>query len=299
MSERITHTAISRDTVELALRSDSICREMKQVLKDREYLIGLASITKKGDANIPGLLEFIRDHWGKEKDQEKLEALLAYVIGWMGHRAADRQMKPVFRHFDPKGEKSPKDCSIYHDAVIFRSRFLKNYDPLLPSDMFSDLEKKYGDVLKTGDIEDFLLMALQRQLLTLHTFKPDESRPLEWVQELIEVFQPQKIDIQRYVDAIIRPDEELMRKFIVEGNFYHADDPLLACVHEILDGREVSSAKIDAALASEQESHYAQALKTAMNYTIAASDCFKGKIDMAGLKEALLIGKPGVDGLWV
>lgn len=72
----------------------------------------------------------IRDDRGETP--ERIDQL-AFILGWITHRAADRQMKPVFRaNPDPEG-RNPALCSVYQDAFVFANLMVPNgrdpYDP--------------------------------------------------------------------------------------------------------------------------------------------------------------------------
>lgn len=66
------------------------------------------------------LLERLRDRAAAGTFAEGDTRKLAFVMGWLSHRACDRQFKRLFRQLDPECAATPRDCSIYHDVHLFR-----------------------------------------------------------------------------------------------------------------------------------------------------------------------------------
>ena len=94
MSENVTHTGVLDDCFRLMLVSDEICDAFKEVAQSENDFARLGGITRSGDRFTVQLLTDFRKRWEGRRPEDKLEPKLAFVLGWLTHRAADRQMKP-------------------------------------------------------------------------------------------------------------------------------------------------------------------------------------------------------------
>jgi len=290
MSENLTHTAVTDDCVRLALHSPSICEPFKLALRDHLEIARLGGVTRWGDRHSTDLLARYREAWPPGHD-DALAPKLAFVLGWLCHRAADRQMKPVFRRTDPDCPCKPTDCSVYHDVFVFhevyRSGSEEPYSPrMLAAPPAPELE------------EEFRIL-MQRALLGMHTFVPEEGKPASgdvdvWLGRLLELRQRFYVDTARYAEAAANPDPDKVRRFLDEPNFYDPDDAIIRVARSIQRGRADEGIGLDDALREAgAASQYAQAVGKAYGYIRAASEFFMGRLDRETLQEDLDIGKPG------
>ena len=120
MSENITHTAVTDDLSRLARHSPTICDPFKLVLEEHLRDRPPAGVTRSGGKFVPPLLEEYRAAWPGHETGDWLPEKLAFVLGWLFHRAADLQMKPIFHATDSACTLDPTDCSVYHDVFLFR-----------------------------------------------------------------------------------------------------------------------------------------------------------------------------------
>ncbi len=97
MSENITHTAVVDDSLRLMQAAGTVCEAFNQAARDHLDMAHLGCMTRGGDRCNPGLLTTFRDRWADRTPDDLLEPKLAFVLGWLCHRAADREMKPIFR----------------------------------------------------------------------------------------------------------------------------------------------------------------------------------------------------------
>jgi len=278
--------------------SDNVCDTFKEVTKRYKDFARLGAITRSGDKFTVQLLTKFRDEWDDQTAKRKTGQKLTFVLGWLAHRAADRQMKPVFRELDGDCQKSPRDCSVYHDAFIFHEVFaIGKNEPYSPAtfetDMASLAVAEYVDV---EGVEDFFRALLQRALIDLHTFIPDRENIEDWLEGLFEKQQRFYVDLDRYAKAIYDPDPDMMRRFIEEGNFYSHDDKIIQVARRLQRGEEVSGDEVREAGDSDVISHYALAIKKGFGYLRAASEFFVGDMSPEILTERLDIGNKGRDG---
>ena len=298
MSENIVHTAIVQDSVVLLRRSPQICRPFQQAVSDHPDVAELGGITRHGDRHNPRLLSQFREAWPPAADDEQTWKRLAFVLGWMSHRAADRQMKPIWRKHLPPEERtqSPTDCSLYQDAFILREVFHQStrrpYDPLVPTAAMADSElAAVGDI---AAVERLLRAAWQRMLIALHTFIPDDDHCEDWLDNVLARHQRLTVELHRLASVFHRPDPERERRYIEETGFYDRNDPLIQLLHA-QDPWSVAADDLARALAAENGCRYAQALMRAHRYHTAANDYVQGEIDRSELETRLDIGRPEVD----
>lgn len=137
MSERITHTAVLDDCVRLAERWHGVSPGVRSALRRRHDLARLASATRWGDRYTVAMLERIRRERPDGELSGPLESRLAFVLGWLAHRAADRQMKPLIREARVRDgdQTTPSECSVYHDVCILREVYRLDAESLYPPEV--------------------------------------------------------------------------------------------------------------------------------------------------------------------
>jgi hypothetical protein len=283
--------------------SDQICDAFKEAGRDHIQFSQFGSVTRSGDKFTVQLLEKYRTNWDARKDGEQLGYKLAFVLGWLCHRAADRQMKVVFREAEPESRDFPTDCSIYHDAFIFHKLYVNNNNTPFPY-RTAHFEKNMESLpaaaaVKVHNAADTLRFIWQRSLLEMHTFIPDTENMEGWFDKLHAKHQEQTIHLDRYAEAVMTPDPVKVKRFVTDTNFYNDADAIIRLSQALRQGAKPSQEEIEAAFAEEPSSHYAHALKLGFGYLQSASDYFAENIDQDTLKDQLDIGKKGRDGLSV
>jgi len=299
MSEHITHTAVFEDSARLALHSSTICDELKLSLRKHHAIGQLASITRHGAKFFVQLLNTYRDQWPTRKAGDFTEEKLAFVLGWLCHRAADRQFKPVFRYSNPEHyseERSgPSDSSIYEDTVIFREVYANgNKDPFIPSSLDFGMDSHpAAKAVSVDEVQDLFGGIWQRSLLELQTFIPQDDNLDEWLDLVFARLEPYTVDVNRYSEAYHRHDPDLYKRFITDINFYDATDPIILLARSIHRGAVDYTIDLSKAVeAAEKQSLYAQALHKGYGYLQAASDFFEHIIDLDEFSVKLHIGMP-------
>lgn len=284
MSENITHTAVTDDCARIALHAPDLSPAFKLALGEHLDIARLGGITRSGDQFTVDLLAHFRDAWPQRGGEQRLQQKLAFVLGWLCHRAADRQMKPVFRATDPNCPRKPTDCSVYHDVFLFREVYAGGAnDPYSPD--FLDL--------LPPELEQLFHVLLQRALLAMHTFIPAGDDAEGWLDAVIERRQRFSVDIARYAEALARPDPDKVRRFITGVNFYDAGDPLIRLARSIQNGEPAGVGLGEALSAAAGGSQYARALRRGFLYLSTASGFFERRLSEAEARERLDIGKPG------
>ena len=294
MSESITHTAVVDDTIRLVrMERAPICAPFKTVLARHRDIARLGGITRHGDRHNPGLLEHYRSQWEAGAADKAVGAKLAFVLGWLSHRAADRTAKPVFRELDGSNPQSPTDCSIYHDVCVLQEVYAGADKPdALGKHMLLD-----GTDANPGNSEALFHAYWRRMLVRMHTFIPDDTDPDRWLEHVIKMQQRLYVDLRRYAEAWKHPDPEKVDRFLTKPNFYNRHEPLLRLVRGIQCGDNVDDIDLADALATAANgSLYAYMLARAYRYCRAASDFFDRRIEMGELTSRLDIGRPELAG---
>lgn len=304
MSENVTHTAVVEDCFLIMFASDQICDAFKEAGRQHIQFSQFGSVTRSGDKFTVTLLDKYKGIWSTHKEADNLAFKLAYLLGWLCHRAADRQMKVVFREAEPESREFPTDCSIYHDGFIYNRLYKDNARTLFPY-RAAHFEKQMESLpitsaIRTNDIATTYRYIWQRFLVSLHGFvKGDTADVNVWFEKLHAKHQEQVIHLDRYAEAALTPDPTKFKRFITDTNFYNEEDRILQVTQALRKGAAVSPSEIEEAYASAPTSHYAHAVKMGFGYLLSASTYFEGMIDQDTLKDQLDVGKKGRDGLAV
>ncbi|MBW7453812.1 hypothetical protein ACFOLF_07950 [Paenibacillus sepulcri] len=300
MSENVTHTAVVEDCFNLMFASDTICEAFKESGRSHIQFSQFGSVTRSGDKFTIPLLEKYRTNWEERKDEEQLGYKLAFVLGWLCHRAADRQMKVVFREAEPESREFPTDCSIYHDAFIFHKLYENNSRTPFPY-RTANFETGMGSLqaaqaINVNDAADTFRFIWQRTLIELQTFTPDTDNVEVFFEKLHARHQEQTIQLDRYAEAVVTPVQGKVQRFVKDTNFYNEEDAIIRLSQALRQGAKPSPEEIEKAFVEEPTSHYAQAVKMGFGYLRSASAFFMGIIDQETLKDQLDVGKKGRDG---
>jgi len=275
MSENITHFAVCEDCLRLMQNVTSISDAFKEVTKDHPDLARMGSVTRGTARFNLHLLERIRDGWAGRRPGEHLEAKLAYILGTVCHRAADLTMKPIFVAEAPEDQQQPTTVSIYHDIFAFREIYKEGFEKPYSPQMFG----------MASELEEHFRLLMQRALLALHTFIPDQSDPEGWLEKLFARRQQFYVDITRYAQAYTDPDPDEWRRYIVDVNYYDAGDGLIALARQVQNGDSIAdSAVVEALTPGQNQSQYGQALLRGMRYLVAASEFFAGQVSVDSLQ---------------
>lgn len=181
MSEYITHIAIQEDSARLALHAPNICDAFKYCFKHHGLAARLGSSSRGNSTFIVQNIHHYRDIWASRKVEDRLEDKLAYTLGWITHRAADRFFKPRYGIFDKNPDnKHPVEIRILHDVETYDkvydngalAPFTKGFDE---RDMASHPAAKLLDLAKA---EDLFGPKYQADFLSLQSFEVESGERL-------------------------------------------------------------------------------------------------------------------------
>jgi len=294
MSEHFTHVAVCDDTARLALLHPDLHPELARALESCMDTARLGGVTRGADRFTAEIIARSREEArkGEALRDRRLREKLAFVLGALAHRAADRLMKPVFRFFGHKSdEDGPCEASIYMDIFVLREVFCGG-------DERSELYRRAIHEAPPGALEEAFRILWQRALVAMHTFAPDLSDAGAWLDKLLETRQRYTVSLERYARAAREWAPEKIRRYLDETRFYDRSDGLIRLARARQRGDSVDGRAVIEALGAtdERSSRYARALAKALSYVLAASRLFAGEI---GAEEARRLFDVGVDELSV
>ena len=302
MSEYLTHNLVFDDTARLAQFSSKINDAFKEVYREHTLAGRLGSGTRKGGNHIADLLTGLRERWQDGQASDDDRTILAFTLGWTAHRAADRWFKPIYADlnadYDDEVLPKPVPIRIYHDVILFQEIMDHGRaEPVAPGllDRYIDSHPATG-VLSPALTENLFAAHLQRSLVDLHSFTSAENDLDTWLTRYFERLEPMYVDIDRYARFYHESDLDMLRRFILDPNFYDRNDPLIALARSVQHGRVDESIDFNAAMtaAREQGSQYAKGLWLSIRFTEACVAYFEGRIDAQTLDDVHNLRHPDV-----
>ncbi|MFW6066236.1 MAG: hypothetical protein ACOC9S_05395, partial [Planctomycetota bacterium] len=276
MSEQITHIAVADDARLLALNSPRIEGGVRDALLKQQDKCRLGAVTRASEEFAGPVVEQLRGRADspQPRDAEKL----AFCLGTMAHRSADRIYKPIFRSQSADGGCERKDISIYHDVFLFRRIYADGEkEPYRPDALSPAVELPEGAPVDAAELESLFRVLFQRALLAAHTFKPDLSDPQGWLEKLFDQVQEFTIEVGRYHQALTEPDEDIYRRAIKDVNFFDGSDSILSLLDELREGGKVSGEEfLRRCRLGDKDSLYARAVSGAYGYFQVTSEFWSG-----------------------
>jgi hypothetical protein len=321
MSENVTHVAVCDDVARLAQHHAGVPGPFKQVLAQHLDIARLGAATRTADRWSAELIAWARDNWpvsanGQAKDSEEggmaatPERKLAFVLGALTHRAADRLFKPIFQYCRERyGEETGIECSIHCDVYVFNEVYGAGQGgarPLnggaagnggLPTSMENPYQRAvFGAVNgETGRaVEEYLRVLWQRALIGMHTFSPDPQDMHGWLDRMFTNAQAFSISLEQYRQAVERPDPAKFKRYVEDTHSYDRDDALIRLARRAQRGETPAAGEVEAALeaTTEQSSRYARAVRKGLEYVLAGGRLWRGEIDVAEAKKGFDVGVP-------
>lgn len=291
MSEPIAHLGICDDTFRLALHHPQSEPRLVALMTSHREAAHLGAITRSADQWSAEIIAWARDEAERpEADQDPhRESKLAFVLGALTHRSADRLMKPITRCWTDPVER--EETKVMQDLFVFKEVFASGHDQTSPFP---------ADVLHVPTTEaaraaDAWFRALYtRQLIAMHTFAPDTSDIHAWLTAFFDRLQTYPRDLELYARLASEWPADKVRKYLTEKRFYRRDDPIIALVRDIQRGSARRPDEVAAAVSSTTKEHsrYARALAKAMDYLLAAGGLYRGELTIVEAKAAFDVGVP-------
>jgi hypothetical protein len=304
MSEHVVHTGILEDSVAIMPYLKEIPGDFVKAVQDHIGFAKLGCITVSGDTYSFRLLEEYKPLW-KNRD-DLLEAKLAFVLGWVSHRACDRQMKPIWhvveisgRGSDANPAVSPTECSVYHEGTLYNLYYAD--DSVFRLAIFPEQLSAWtgAELFNLPLAAEFVESSYAMNMMDIQTIlpPPEDQR---FIEELCLRAQKFYVDISRYARAAGRPDPGLKRDYVAGINWYDEKDGIIALVRLLRRGGIPEKTMVDQAMRTPAASHYGKALQLSLSYICSAAAYFADDtMSMDTLKDRLDIGKKGPGGLGV
>ena len=304
MSEHTSHIAIFEDTNRMVQHSEIFCQQFKSSLKEEYEIAAIASESKSGGLFIIPFIKESREAFRQWKSTRETRQMLAAALGWISHKAADIQVKPLARkhNYEPQRFRDPypvwnEKNEALQDVTIFKnvyeatnkstnSRYLdfgkflyqKNMDSL-PVAQKIDIDK----------LEHWMASMWKADFLGLHDITVQTRYDDAWLKALFERTQTFNELWDHYIEAYNNPDTELEKYLIEEKNFYNPQDQMIQWVRNIQEhtlDQAIDEKKALEQARGESASQYAKILANAYLYISAADDFFNFKTDEATFLKA-------------
>jgi len=276
MSEYITHIAVQEDTVRLAIHADEICDAFKLCFKEHNKAARMGSSSRGNSTFVVQNLQHFRDKWETRKPNDRIEDKLAFTLGWITHRAADRFFKPKYGIFDKNPNNlHPVDIRIYHDVVLYEKVYNSGArEPF--SKGFAQKNMKTHPGAKGFSLtkaEALFSPMYQSEILSLQSFDTVKNGA-EFLKRVEDEFPTFTVDFDRFIEGVNNPDEENMQQMITEPNFYDEKDPIIKTARNLQEGKPVAKASVLDMLNTAKQSQYAQVLGQSFKWIYEASQYF-------------------------
>lgn len=287
MSEHFSHIAVCEDSSRLLLDSPELNDVFKHCI-NTQYDSGLLGSTSRGNHlfAVP-ILEKYKDTYAGLNDKREADIQIAYAIGWLLHRAADLQMKPVFRkaEADPDERFTYQLSSIYHDANAFRKVYGGGNTPsgskkevLSPATFDYDMQSHpAAKAVEVSNAEPLFSWMWQKDMMNMHVFLEEEKDFQKWVDTFIERFPDFSENFSDYERVYNDPDPAVAHRHYTVDKLYYEDDPVIEYVRAKQHGRKPARELEFVVQENVNKSEYGKAIRNGYWYVKVASDYFVGK----------------------
>lgn len=296
MSEHYSHVAVYEDTVKLLFVTKKLPQIFKTALT-RCYDSGLiASTSRDGLLWAIPILEKYKINVPLEPDDETLMKLAA-AIGWLTHRGADLAVKPILKLFDSNKSSyfNNTECSVYFDAEVYRQVFQYGKKPT--GSMYNLITPfsftKHFNLANTANakpaetIEQILSFYMITDWAMLNPFVNTETDCDKWIQKMQKQLHDYHEDYRMYVEAVQNPQADKTQAYLIDKNYYNANDEIIKTVRSITDVEESEAFPPALFEESEKLSVYARALSKAYKYTTAGICFFQNEISKEELGQII------------
>ncbi len=298
MSDHIAHLAICDDGFRLASVHPRIHPTFKRLFDSHREASHLGCVTRHADQWSADVIAWASDELAKpETDRDpRVEDKLAFVLGSLTHRSADRLTKPITRCWgdgqDDSGHGDANESKIYQDVFAFREVYGGGRSPLA-GPFSADVLDAPADAAGAA-FERCFRMLWRRGLIAMHTLNPDDEHIHDWLSALFDHVQkfPKRLD--QYAQIARDWPDDKVRRYLIEKNFYNRDDPAIRAARSLQHGSKVSAEEVVAALdaTTDKHSRWARALKKAVDYLLAAGELFDNRLGLDEARKRFDVGVP-------
>lgn len=292
MSDHIAHIAICDDVFRLAARHPAIPDSFKRLFSEQRDMCHMGAVTRSADKWSAELIARSRDTLaGQGQEDPNAEKKLAFVLGALTHRSADRHMKPITRAW--KDPALINESKIYQDLFAFREIFQGGRGPEAAPFSWLMLLNPTSDT--DAAFEEYYRVLLRRALIGMHTLNPDKQGIDSWLDSFIDGLQTFPKSLRQYAEINATWDQDKVRRYLIEKHFYDHKDEIIRLARGIQHGTVApdGEAVIDAIAHTDDScSRWARTLAKAVDYLLVAADLFADAVTVDDAKPRLDIGVP-------
>ncbi len=304
MSDHIAHLGICDDTFRLALLHPQVPPTFKQLMTAHRDVAHLGAVTRSADIWSAEVIDWARRQLAGSGGDEAVgeqdplaQQKLAFVLGALTHRSADRLTKPITRCWGSgddlgKAGGDANESKVMQDIFVFREVYGCGAGP--HADPFTEATLKPSVTEGQAALEETFRVLLRRALIAMHTLKPDWDDIHNWLTALLKGLQTFPKGLDQYAQLAAEWDQAKVKKYLIDKHFYCREDPVIRLARDIQHGSTVTPEAACSALADTDRTHsrYARALAKAMEYLLAAGELFEGEIDVEEAKRRFDVGVP-------
>lgn len=252
----LTHNKISGATVD-ALTADinlDIPGNMSRIAEGLPF----------SDETIYELLRQIKHDWEERTPEMKLEHKYSLLLGRTIYSCFQNHLYKLYRELIAKGYHYD-DIRICHDTYIMRqiSNGSSGIDPLCSQEELAQLFQ----------------ILLPRMITRLHTFNPDTEDPMKWILDMTEWRKANRDLMNKYAEAYVDPDMNLIEKFIHQPGLYAEADKIIQLTRKIQNGIHLPAEEISFTLKSDSgNSLYAKSLVKGIKIAEFTDQYFSGSL---------------------
>jgi hypothetical protein len=288
MSEEIVHFAVADDMRRLVLASDRFCRAFQETLADREEKMRLGALTRGTEKFCGAMIESVRDRNDAQSPPGRDADKLAFCLGTLAHRAADRLCKPLYDSQAFDGKYTRRQIKICQDVFTFDRVYGKGRrSPYRPDALNPILPLPGGMDWDAETFEQYVHTLLQRMLLKAHTLKPADDADA-WMDELFSRLQEFKDDFGLWHKLLNEGDPELFQRSVEQVNFYNDADPILDLLGDLRAGQKPDRESIENRFRlGDKSSIYARCVSQACGYVQLAGEFWQGRMDRRAFMDSI------------
>ncbi len=316
MSDHIAHIAICDDVTRLAARHPEIDADLALILRTFREDAHLGTITRHADKWSADLLAKARDAMAEGEDIDPnagrgvydggyaqgplAQRKIAFVLGSLTHRAADRLTKPITHTLprqtdDPPrygSTQPPNESKILQDIFVFKEVYASGCEGDVPGLTQHVLSALTGE--PEANMEHLFRILLRRAMIAMHTINPDDDHADEWLTAVLTRLQTFPKSMYQYAELAAHWPEDKVQQYLIKPNFYNRQDPLIRLARDLQRGSAADPrAVLDAHRACDTSaSRYARALAKALDYLLAAGELYRREIEIESAKLRFDVGVP-------
>jgi len=312
MSDHIAHLAACDDVFRLAPLHAGMHPHLVKLMGTHREAAHMGSVTRYADKWSADVIDWTRQENAKPEGDRRphTDDRLAFVLGSLTHRSADRHTKPITRCWGTGDDDSGDAKSLANESKIIQDLFILKevYGEGLPA-AATDVDDAAAGPMAGAlgqallhvpsdeyqrQLETYFRVLLRRALIAMHTIRPDPDHIHGWFDGFFDALQTYPKRIAQYAELAAAWDSDKVRKYLVETDFYDGEDALIVLTRRVQRGHRATPDDCAAAFdaTTDNSSRWARLIKRALEYLEAASRLYAGELSVADAKTAFDVGVP-------